>query len=258
MIRRIGFGLLSAVLLVAVFGAGGAYAAGCFTDTNTAAACWLKNNGIVAPYADGSYRPGSPLTRGDAANFLYKANKVPPSAGEIHVSQPLNGVLPNAGYSGTVTYWTNAVILGGPGAGTYTYQVYLTVPTSLYGRATRLKGAQLCYDATDISTSLTDVRLHVWNTAADTGSVTLVSLFDDPTVRKDATCRKYMFAAPFLLAGTHHADLYLTASLTSSSGFVKVTSVTAILGPTTLTSSLSAASGGFFAEDLGSDSGAAP
>lgn len=34
---------------------------------------WLKNNGISTGYTDGTYRPGQPLTRGEAATMLHRA-----------------------------------------------------------------------------------------------------------------------------------------------------------------------------------------
>ena len=33
---------------------------------------WMKDAGIAKGYPDGSYRPYSPLTRGDAAAFLHR------------------------------------------------------------------------------------------------------------------------------------------------------------------------------------------
>ena len=33
---------------------------------------WMKEAGIAVGYPDGTYRPGSALTRGDAAAFLHR------------------------------------------------------------------------------------------------------------------------------------------------------------------------------------------
>ena len=255
--RKIGFGLLSLVLLVAVFGAGSAYAIGCFTDTSTPAVCWMKYNGIVAPYADGSYRPGNALTRGDAANLLYNANRVPPAVGAIHLSQALTGLTPNGGSSGDVAYYTSVDVVSVPGAGTYTFQYHMAVPTSLYGKATIMKGVQLCYDATFGSATLSDVTLQVWNTDAATGANTLVASVDDATVRTDAACRKYMLAVPFQMAGTNHADIYLHVTSTGAAGQVYIGAATAMVSPSTVNASISAAGlDAASAPDAGTDTGA--
>lgn len=257
MIRKIGFGLLCVALLVAVFGAGSAYAAGCFTDFNTAAACWMKNNGIATAYSGGSYKPNNYLTRGDAANFLFKANKVPPPAGDFHVAQSLTAIMPNGNFANaSVGYWTDAVGLSASAAGSDSYQIHLTVPTSVYGRATRLKGVKICYDARWVGSSLNKVEVRIYNALAD-GTYTQVNYLVDATARTDATCRPYMFTTPSLMAATHQAHVVFNASFTGAGQYIKIRTITAILAPSA-TPAILVGTDAALNGDLAPDPGLAP
>ena len=239
--RRVLFVSLAVVLLVAVFGAGSAYAAACYTDFTSPIACWMRTNNIAAPYPDGSYRPTNYLTRGDAANFLYKANRVPPSVGDIHIVQALSGLTPDMDFlSGRVGYLPGAAVMLTSGAASNYYQFYLQYPTSVYGRATRLKGVQVCYDATGAGVSLNLVLLTLYNTSP-AGSSSIVNSVQDATVRTDKACRKYLFTTPSLTSGSNHAAVYLGATFTDPSQLVLITSVAAILSPSMIPATLNAA-----------------
>ncbi len=52
------------------------FAASCFPDTGGHWAesfiCWLKDNGIVSGYGDGTYRPDNPVTRGEMSVYIKK------------------------------------------------------------------------------------------------------------------------------------------------------------------------------------------
>lgn len=235
-------GVLVTLLFVLVFNAGRAYAAGCFTDYNTAAACWLKDNGIVTPYADGSYRPNEFLKRSDAANYLFRANKVPPRVGDFHFSQSLSSIGPNGNFpDGRVEYYSDAVLLRSTSTGTQYYQAYATVPTSIYGRAVVLKGVQVCYNATFGGASLTRVDMTQYYVDATTGSVMSGATIFDPIARTDKTCREYHLSTPAKLSGDNHIALSFAAnftSTTSTTGKVGIYSITVILSPSSDASAL--------------------
>lgn len=243
--RKVILAALAVVLGAALFGAGRAYAASCYTDFNSVVACWMKANGIAAPYANGSYKPASYLTRGDAAAFLYKANRVPPPAGDFYLVQPLSALTVNA-YSplASISHYANAVSMDSSAAATMSYEFYLTFPTSVYGRATRFKGVQLCYDAQSYAgVSLTGVDLELFNMNA-LGAQTIVNELIDFTVRTDATCRRYLFTTPSLTSASNWAAVTLSANFSSTSQHLLLLSVSAILAPTTQAAVLNAADAG--------------
>lgn len=237
-------GVLFTLVVLLAFGTGKAYAAGCFTDTNNAAACWLKNNGIAVPYSDGSFKPTNYLRRIDAAVFLYRANLVPPRAGDFHFSQALNSITPNSNFpNGSVEYYSDLALLRASVTGTHYYQAYVTFPTSMYGRAVSLKGVQICYNASFGAASLTRVEMGLYSVDSTTGTVGLSNSVVDTTTRTDKTCRVYYLTTPAKLAGDNHITVVFAVNFTSTSsatGKVSINSVTAILSPSLSNSTLDA------------------
>lgn len=234
-------GVLLTLLLVLVFNAGKAYAAGCFTDYNTVAACWLKDSGIVTAYSDGSYRPTEYLRRSDAANFLYRLNKVPPRVGDFHFSQALSSVNSNGNFpNGKVEYYSNSALLRSSVLGTQYYQAHVTLPTSMYGRAVNLKGAQICYSANYGAASLTRVELSQ-HSVDSAGAVTVSGNIVDTTSRTDRTCRLYSLATSSKLAGDNQVVVVFAVNFTSTditTGKVSINSITVILSPSQQTGTL--------------------
>jgi hypothetical protein len=238
--KNVVFSIVLVILIVAVFNVGQAYATLCFSDTNTVAVCWLKNNGIATAYGDGTFRPLNYLTRGDAAVFLMRANKVPPAAGDILFSQSLSSLVPSGIYNTTasVAYFSDMDQLKATNIDTTTvkyFQIGLSIPAELYGRATSLKGIQVCYN-TNYSASLVQVSLQRWiNVAGDT---TMPNSVTDNTVRTDKACRVYNFSSPVKLSGSNHVVLILAGNFPTLSAWIGVNSITAILSPTTTIGSL--------------------
>jgi hypothetical protein len=224
-------GVIFTLFIFLALGVGKAYAAGCFTDTNATAACWLKANGIATAYSDGGFHPNEYLKRIDAATFLYRANKVPPRQGDFHISQDLSSVIPSANSgNGIVARYPDYVLLRSSANGTNYYHAYLTIPTSMYGRAVFLKGMKVCYNATSGNASLSNVGLNLYDvdSAGDTVQVTSVS---DVTTRTDKTCRLYMLTTPTKLAGDYHATAIFWVDFGSIVGEVRINALTAILSP---------------------------
>ena len=105
-----------AVLLV-VFSAGQAYAStGCFTDTNghwaEAAICWMKDNGITTGIGGGLYGPENNVTRAQMAVFMKAQAEIPPSTGDIYVTQALSALQPNGNFTSTarVAYYDDFTV----------------------------------------------------------------------------------------------------------------------------------------------------
>jgi hypothetical protein len=234
-------GMLVALFIFVAFGAGKAYAVGCFTDTNAVAACWLKSNGIAVPYSDGGFHPTQYLRRIDAANFIFLANKVPPRQGDFHIAQALSSVLPNSNYiTASVEYYSDTTLLRTSTLGTQYFQTYLTMPTSMYGRAVYLKGVQICYNATFGGASLTNVGLSQFLVNSSGDVLSGASVFD-ATIRTDKACRVYKLTTPAKLAGDNHAVVTLGVNFSSTSeitGRVFISAVTAILSPSLQTGTL--------------------
>lgn len=236
-------GIALTLALVFVFTAGKAYAAGCFTDFNTAAACWMKDNGIATPYGDGSYRPNEFLKRSDAANYLFRANKVPPRVGDFHFSQSLSSITANGNFpNGKVGYYGNSILLQSSVVGVQYYQAQLTVPTSVYGKATVLKGMRVCYRADFGGATLTRVELaHYYVDAV--GTVSLGGNVVDTNSRTDKTCREYYLTTPITLAGDDHVTGIFAVNFTatdSTTGKMGINSINVILSPSQTNSSFDA------------------
>lgn len=256
-------GALFMLLIFVVFGTGRAYAVGCFTDTNAAAACWLKANGIATAYPDGGFHPNEFLTRIDAANFLFRANKVPPRQGVFHILQPLDSLVSNGNFpNGRVEHYSDSISLTTTATGTNYYQMNLSIPSSMYGRAVFLKGVQFCYDATSGGASLKRVELTLFEVNSS-GVVLLANNVVDTTTRTDKTCRQYMFATPSKLSGTEHAVFITSTNFTTTSTFtgrIMIRSITAILAPSLQTGVLTTPDvfGDFLPIDPATSSGTQP
>jgi hypothetical protein len=224
-------GVLFTLFVLVVFGSGRAYASGCFTDTNTAAACWLKANGIATAYPDGGFHPNAYLTRGDAADFIYRANKVPPRQGDFHISQDLGSVTTIAGSpSEYVERFVDITYLRSTATGTLYFEAPFTIPTSMYGRAVYLKGMKVCYSAAYGNASLSYMEMALMDVDSN-GFAYRVTGTADSTIRTDRTCRKYMFVTPLKLAGDNHVVAIIGVNYTATTGYVGITALTAILSP---------------------------
>ncbi len=157
------------------------------------------------------------------------ANKASLGANVDYYSQSLSSLTPNGNYpNGVVRYYTDGVLLKTTAAGDQYFQLHFTLPTAVKGRATFLKGVQLCYMATFGNASLISVSLQLYATISGSGP-TLVSSVSDDTTRTDNACRIYNLAAPSKLAGNNHVTLVLRVNFANTSGQVLISSVTAIL-----------------------------
>jgi hypothetical protein len=238
-------GALSVLALLVVFSAGQAYAAaGCFTDTNghwaEVAICWMKENGITTGIGGGLYGPENNVTRAQMAVFMKAQAEIPPSTGDIYVTQPLSALQPNGNFASTarVSYYDDYVVLGATTSGANYYLLSATVPSSLYGRALVLKGVQICYDATPFrGGTLTLVSFKHF--ASSGGASVLLREASDSASRTDAACRSYLITSPLSLVASDHISLNLSASIPSSFDFVYISSVSVILSPSTTTGTLS-------------------
>jgi hypothetical protein len=238
-------GALSVLALLVVFSAGQAYAStGCFTDTNghwaEVAICWMKDNGITSGIGGGLYGPENNVTRAQMAVFMKAQAEIPPSTGDIYVTQPLSALQPNGNFASTarVSYYDDYVVLGATTSGANYYLLSATVPSSLYGRALVLKGVQICYDATPFrGGTLTLVSFKHF--ASSGGASVLLREASDSASRTDAACRSYLITSPLSLVASDHISLNLSASIPSSFDFVYISSVSVILSPSTTTGTLS-------------------
>jgi hypothetical protein len=235
-------GITLVVLFVFAFGVSvrQAYATtGCFADIagNWAEAyiCWMKDNGITNGTGGGNYSPNNNVTRAEMAAFMQRQAEVPPSTGDIYINQGLSAMQPGGNFATTayVRYFSDYTVLGASAIGTDYFILSATIPTSLYGRATMLKGALMCYDATQ-GTALTMVFLHHNDYAG-----TIVNTVTDATSRTDSTCRTYYFTAPSQLFATDHVTLNFAGNFTSTSNPLYIRSVAFILAPSTLTGAFS-------------------
>ncbi len=234
------FGIFLGLLIVAAFNVGKAYATtGCFTDTighpYETYICWMKDNGITSGTGGGNYSPQANVTRGQMAVFLQRQAEIPPSTGDIYITQPLSALQPNGNwaFSARVLYFDDYTLLGAATAGVNYYTLSATVPASLYGRSTYLKGVEICYDATPIrGGTLTLVNLKHFASSAGTSSFLREVL--DSTARTDAACRTYSISSPLNMLASDHVSLNLAANFPSSFDYVYISSISIILSPSTL------------------------
>lgn len=238
------FGIFLGLLIVAAFNVGKAYATtGCFTDTighpYETYICWMKDNGITSGTGGGNYSPQANVTRGQMAVFLQRQAEIPPSTGDIYITQPLSAIQPNGNFASTarVSYYDDYTLLGATTAGVNYYILSATVPASLYGRLTYLKGVQVCYDATSLRGG-TLTRVELKHFAFNGASSVLLRSVSDTTSRTDATCRVYSISTPFTMLASDHVSLNLAANIPSSFDYVYLSSISLVLSPSTLTPAL--------------------
>ena len=101
-----------------------------FTDMDASAgfyqaASWLRETGLVSGYADGSFRPGRDVTRGESAQFLYALeshlNGMPPA---YKVPAPVYGSAVNASGGQGGVYQDATSLTYSNGASTSQYHLY--------------------------------------------------------------------------------------------------------------------------------------
>jgi len=237
-------GVMLGILLLTAFSAGQVYATtGCFTDTIghpfETYICWMKDNNITAGVGGGLFNPNGTVTRGQMAVFLQKSAEIPPSTGDIYITQPLSAIQPNGNFSSTarISYYDDYTLLGATTAGVNYFLLSGTVPASLYGRSTYLKGVQVCYDATPFrggTLTLVDFK----HFASSGGTSTLKNDASDSTARTDAACRSYLMTTPLNLLASDHVSLNIAVSLPSSFDYLYISSISIILSPSTTTTAL--------------------
>lgn len=236
-------GIFVGMLLVGAFSVGKAYAStGCFTDTIghpfETYICWMKDNGITGGSGGGNYSPDGNVTRGQMAVFMQRQAEIPPSTGDIYITQPLTALQPNGNFASTarIHYYDDYTTLGATTAGVNYYLLSATVPASLYGRSAYLKGVEICYDATSFrggTLALVSFKHFVFSG----GSSILLREVSDSTARTDAVCRIYSISSPLNMLASDHVSLNLAADIPSSFDFVYISSISIILSPSTLSPS---------------------
>lgn len=232
-------GALVGMLILAAFTIGQVSAApmaatGCFSDTNGHWAetfiCWAAEKGIVGGFPDGTFGPNSNVTRAQVAVMLKNQAEIPPTSGDIIVNVgPGSWVVNGSSSNPYISFFTNTAYLRSAATGTYGYQTSVSVPSMLYGKYTRLKGARLCYTAhANASLNLVAVRLY----SNTNGSGSMVSFVDDSTSRTDDACRTYMIESPISLLPTDYVVMYVQTNITNTSNYLRVTSASFIFEPT--------------------------
>lgn len=219
------------LLLASMFLAGQAFAStGCFTDTNghplEVHICWLKDNGIVNAFADGTYRPNNTVNRGQLATFLYRANNVPPKTGAILVSSGFSNWQKFIS-TDPISYsnYSNGSYLSSSSVGTYTLLLQPDLPVVLYGRSLKLIGAEICYEA-KAGNFLSEVRLRTYTHSVDLASTSLA--YSDTTNRADTACRYYVLSTPVVMTAEMGASIYVDVAWTTANtdfGFGRATFV---------------------------------
>lgn len=235
--RTTRFFLLGSLLLTASawFGIPRVHAGDCFTDVPNGSfwgdyLCWLQSKGISTGYPDGSYRPDSYITRGETAIMLYRAL----TTGDTHI---------NTGPSGWVVNKTSS-----PGAyvemgflfaelkasspGTYMYSLTPSVPSGLYATKMFIKGAKVCYNATNAGAYITSIevmQVHYHSTPPNYATIWYDMV--DPTDLTNGGCRTINFTQASSMFGSDQVTINISVTFTDPSKAVQVGSTTVILSP---------------------------
>ncbi len=157
------------------------------------------------------------------------------STGDIYINAGLDDWVVNGGGSQYIQYYTNAVYLHAPAAGTYGYQITPDLPASLYGRLMYTHSVELCYDATH-GASLVGVYFRHYAGGATPATYRVAV---DTTARTDATCREYIFPSDGTLLGSDHVVLYIQGSFTGAADSIWIAATTFTLKPSPYTGVLS-------------------
>jgi hypothetical protein len=239
-------GVTLVVLFVLAFGVSvkQAYATtGCFTDTvgNWAETfiCWMKDNGITGGVTPTTYAPNANVTRAEMAVFLQRVANIPPSTGDMYIVQSLSDLEPGGNFTSvaSVRVYSDYTAMFSSAVGSNWYTLLATVPASLYGRGTFLKGVQVCYQATHGATLSIVEFIHAGYAA---GASTIRNILADSTARTDATCRTYSFTTPLQVLGSDHVALSFAVTFATTNEYLPISSVAFILAPSTLTGGLTA------------------
>jgi len=225
-----------AVLIVSAFSVGKVYAASCFTDTGGHWAesfiCWMKTKGLSSGYPDGTYRPDNGVTRAEMATFLKAQVDLPPTKGDIYISTGPSNWVANALYPAAYVdpYWAFSH-LKASSPGTFLYSISPSLPSSLYDTKMYVKGAKLCYDATDVGAYITAIELkHLtynssgyaeWNTKTDTTDLT------------NKGCQTIYFTSPSSFWGNDQVTINVYVTITNASYVVRMGVATVIITPST-------------------------
>jgi len=207
---------------------------GCFSDTNghlfETFICWMKDNGITAGIGGGLYGPELPITRGEMAVFVQKSAAIPPATGLITVSAGNGNWRPfSSSEVLNSTYFSSALYVAKPTAGTNFLSVHPDIPTTLYGRSLQLAGVEFCYEAS-ADVALSYVEINVQASSAGSGSRTLA--FSDPTNRTDSACRYYVLPAPMNLTAENGVNFFIQGNWAVAGSYLHITRTTFVLQPT--------------------------
>jgi hypothetical protein len=247
--------LLAAVLVMASFGAGTAFAStGCFSDSVGHWAetfiCFLKDNGITGGFPDGTYKPENTVTRAEMAVFLQKSIELvnataqgfantaetnaktyadslvntPPATGIILIS---NGFSSWTRFYSTdpISYsnFANGTYIKSSVTDTFTMVNQPPVPVSLYGKSLEFLGVEICYQ-TATGNNLSEVRVRTYTHSAGLASSNL--RLTDNTVRTDTACRYYALGTPVLMTSEMGVEVFVDIEWTTANtefGFGRTT-----------------------------------
>jgi hypothetical protein len=193
------------VFMISAFWVGNAYAAaGCFPDTDGHWAepfiCWMKENGIAAGYADGTYRPNNGVTRAEAAVFLNKQAEIPPSSGSYQVVVGPTGWQRNGPLTdGDLYYFTNVLRMNNTAPGIIGIQTSPTLPSMIFGRIPEITGVKICSSGT-ASQYIEYSVLSIFQ-VTDSGTFNVATAVDT-TNHQSTGCYTLTLDTPVLLAAT--------------------------------------------------------
>jgi hypothetical protein len=224
-----------ATFLVVAFWVGTVYAtaatASCFSDIvgNPAAGaiCWMKQNGLASGKL---FRPKDPTTRAQAAVWLQKVSQIPPTTGQILISdgfgnwRPFNSTdnLSFTNFSGS-TYFYKAT------TGTNYLSLQPSIPTVFYGRSLQLLGVEFCYTAsTNVHFSYVEINTYTHTTGPGTRDLR----FSDNTDRTDTACRYYVLPAPVKLTAEDGVNIFIQGNWSLANAPLILGRTTFVFAPT--------------------------